>query len=200
MARQEAKAEPVQIELVQLVVAIGRHDESAFNLFYQRTVTHVHTIAHAILRQSWLAQEVVCDLYVQVWENARYYDPERGSVLAWLAVMTRSRALDRLRVLRQQPVQQSLTEAEAELPGSEADDPLYQLSLFQQDSGVRLLLAQMPDLPRQVLLLSFFRGLSHAEIAAELTLPLGTVKSYLRRSLKQLRQALHALYGEISHE
>ncbi|MGC3991595.1 MAG: sigma factor [Chthoniobacteraceae bacterium] len=163
MARQEAKAEPVQVELVQLVIAIGRHDESAFNLFYERTLTHVHTIAHAILRQSWLAQEVVCDLYVQVWENARYYDPERGDVLAWLSVMTRSRALDRLRVLRQQPVQQSLTEAEAELPGSEEDDPLYQLSLFQQDSGVRLLLAQMPELPRQVLLLSFFAASATAK-------------------------------------
>ena len=136
-----------------------------------------------------LAEEVAEDTFWQIWRQAPRFDAERGSAVAWIMTIARSRALDALR-----GVDPAECEAEpGELAGNEAssrDDPLDLLAAMQQGHRLHAALASLDPEPRQLVALAFFRGLSHEEIAAQTQLPLGTVKSHIRRALARLRQAL----------
>lgn len=172
--------------LAELVVGLGLRDQSALATLYDLTFARVHALASAILRSAPDAEEVVCDTYSQAWADAGRYDRSRGSVLAWLLTMCRSRALDRLRQRRAGHVE---LEAAAEL----ADDgppPEDLLSLAQEGTRVHAALATLAPERRELVALAFLHGLSHPEIAERTGLPLGTVKSHVRRALTQLREVL----------
>jgi RNA polymerase sigma-70 factor (ECF subfamily) len=121
------------------------------------------------------AEEVVCDVYVQVWQTAQSFDASRGSVLAWLMMICRSRALDMLRQRRSRRERDRQTLPEH--PKLDGAGPEDMLALFQEGTAVHRSLAQLTPL-------------THQEIAEATRLPVGTVKSHLRRSLLALREAL----------
>jgi RNA polymerase sigma factor (sigma-70 family) len=129
------------------------------------------------------------DVYVQVWHSAASYDPQRGTPLCWALTICRSRALDALRradkaILDPDPTQR--LDAVAQLvPGLQ---DLLQAS--QDHAALHAALTRLQPIQRQFLGLAFFRGLTHAEIAAAAQLPLGTIKSLIRRALMTLRQEL----------
>lgn len=188
-ARREDAA--LAAELANQLVAIARGDQRAFEKFYDATLARVFAVARRICTDHALAEEVTEDVYVQVWRDAGRFDATRGAALAWLLMMTRSRALDALR--REDPAV-SVEDPESLIDDAGASavdaDPMNLLDALRRDSEVRSALATLPARDRQMVALAFLRGLTHAEIAAAMQLPLGTVKTTIRRALGVLRAQL----------
>jgi RNA polymerase sigma-70 factor, ECF subfamily len=181
--------DPAIDELGILVDGIRRGDESALEALYEATVGKLYALASAILRQAEDAEEAVCATYAQAWENASSYDGQRASVIGWLLMMCRSRALDLMRKRRLRSESAAAAGAEsAMLTDTEQPDDL--LSLMERRSRVHAALTSLPADRRQLVSLAFLRDLTHQEIAEATGLPLGTVKSHLRRALMQLREQL----------
>ena len=163
-------------------------DESGMGFLYDGTLSHVYGLALRVTRDQDAAEDVVADTYLQAWQQAGRYDSTRGTPLAWLLNMTRSRALD---FLRRRGTVMSLDETLAPAALDEAlsdDDPLSVVMALEQSSTLRAAIASLSPAAQRVLGLAFFRELSHGEISALTGLPLGTVKSHLRRAQDSLRQ------------
>ena len=176
------------IDLVQLLQDINRNDQAALRSLYEATSAKLHGLARAMLGNAVDAEEVVCDAYVQAWQSAARFDPQRGSVLGWLLMICRSRALDLLRQRRARAAAEGLASRfgeEDSVPGPEG-----LLRQMQSGTAVHRALAELSPLRRQLVALAFLRGMSHQEIACAVNLPIGTVKSHLRRALLGMRAAL----------
>ncbi|EXI73202.1 MAG TPA: sigma-70 family RNA polymerase sigma factor [Candidatus Accumulibacter phosphatis] len=168
------------------VARIVRQDEQALGELYDALAGRVYGLALRIVRQVQTAEEVTEDTFWQIWRQAPRFDPLRGSVLAWVLTIARSRALDAVRRLdRAEPLD------EERLATVAVDsDPQDLLQAVQQQHRLHAALGTLDALPRQLLALAFFRGLSHEEIASQMSMPLGTVKSHIRRALLRLRELL----------
>jgi len=183
------RGEPDAGALAVLVRRVCAEDEDAFAELYDATVARVHGLALRILREPRAAEEVTEDVFFQVWRQARRYDPARGRPLAWMLTIARSRALDHLR--RRDPAQShpepdTLLEAEPAAAGGPQD----LLAASRDNARVHAALASLDPVPRQLIALAFFRGYTHEEIALHEDLPVGTVKSHIRRALAALRTIL----------
>ena len=171
------------------IAAIARGDEQALGELYDATLGRVYGLALRITRNTQAAEEVAEDVYWQVWRQALRFDPTRGNAMTWLLTIARSRALDSLRRKDEadpHPEPETLIAAEAAQEG----DPQDLLEATQRSHAVHAALETLDALPRQLLALAFFRGLTHEEIAEHTALPLGTVKSHIRRALTALRGVL----------
>ena len=178
--------------LTILVERMRSGQERALEELYDATVGKVYALASAILRSAEDSEEIVCEIYAYAWANAARFDASRSNVLGWLLMLCRSRALDRLRQRRAAASALDVVALhEANVGGG--DQPCDIISLMQQRSSVHAALLQLTPERRQLVSLAFLQGLSHQEIADATRLPLGTVKSHLRRALAQLREALEAL-------
>jgi RNA polymerase sigma-70 factor (ECF subfamily) len=183
----------VRDEYASLVVAIAEGDEGALAELYDATVSKVHALVRSIVRNVDDAEEVTCDVYTKAWQVAAQFDAERGSVMAWLLTIARSRSLD---ALRRQRRRDRLVDDAA--PTGDIADPRtslsadYYLNLFQIGTVVHSAMSALPQDRRALVGMAFFDNLSHAEIAKHTGLPLGTVKSNLRRALHTLRDLLYA--------
>ena len=177
-------------ELVDLVEEMRQGEEKALEALYEATVGKLYGLACAIVRRVEDAEEVVCATYAHAWANAARYDRERSSVLGWLLMLCRSRALD---LLRQRRAQNAMLEQVADDEDALSRDvPDELLDLVQERGRVREALESLSAERRELVSLAFLRDYTHAEIAAHTGLPLGTVKSHLRRALLQLREYLEA--------
>ena len=192
-----AAAIPVRLDAGDLASLVGRiaaGDKAALSMLYESTVAQVVAMARAVLRSKEDAEEIVCDVYVHVWQRAADFDANRGNVMAWLLIMAKNRAIDRIR--RRRNTVSLDDEREAGLASTLVSAELKPdeiLSQFQSGSAVHRALAALTPLRRRLLGLAFFRGLSHQEIAESLDMPLGTVKSHVRRALTTLQTALAAV-------
>lgn len=168
------------------IARIVHQDEHALAELYDALAGRVYGLALRITRQVQTAEEVTEDAFWQVWRQAPRFDPTRGSVLSWILTIARSRALDALRRRDQAEAldERCLADLEA------GSNPQDLLQAVQQHHRLHAALARLDALPRQLLALAFFRGLSHEEIACQMKLPLGTVKSHIRRALLRLRELL----------
>lgn len=191
-AQAVAKAGCVPLDDAQLQAWIGAivdHDERALLALYEATLPRVYGLVLRLVRRSQLAEEVAEDVYYQVWRQAPRFDPERGRPLTWLLGMARSRAIDAIR--REARFQHEALDEEAapvSAPAAESGDEL--LAVAQGHAELHRALLLLKPQPRQLVALAFFSGLSHEEIASQTCLPLGTVKSQIRRALITLRDAL----------
>ena len=188
LANHSASTDSMVDELRVHIFAMRQGDERALEVLYEATVGKVYGLATAILRQAEDAEDVVCATYAQAWDNASSYDSRRASVLGWLLMMCRSRALDLLRKRRTST--EHASSAAFEYAREYAELPEDVLSLLQRNTRVHSALASLPVDRRHLISLAFLRDLSHHEIAATTGMPLGTVKSHLRRALIQLREHL----------
>lgn len=184
--------ETVNATLAAELRAVAHGDQRAFERLYDATLSRVYAIVRRVVFDPGLAEEVVEDVYMQVWRSAGNYDASRGVVLAWLLMMGRSRALDALRRTDEAQVVEDPHELAGEEPDRE-QDPADLLDAMRRDSLTHSALAKVAARDRQLLALAFFRGLTHAEIAEETKLPLGTVKTAIRRALQTMRGALAEL-------
>jgi RNA polymerase sigma-70 factor (ECF subfamily) len=156
---------------------------------YDETSSIVFGLALRILRNSQDAEEVVLDVYQQIWTSRRIYDAARGTVWAWLATLTRSRAIDRLRSGGSRRARELPLEIGWEPPSSDAIPE--EESIFREERKlVRDALESLAPEQRQAIELSYFRGLTHVEVAERLGAPLGTIKTRIRGGMRRLREAL----------
>ena len=171
------------------VEAMARGDESALIRLYDATLGKVYGLALRITGKPESAEEVVSDVYLQAFREAARFNAERGVVMAWLMMVTRSRALDHLR--RSDPAE---SHPDPDLLQSERhigeNDPLDGLLEIEDNARLAAALKALAPAQRQMLGLAFYRDLSHKEIAAVTGLPLGTVKSHIRRALEKLKPLL----------
>jgi len=178
------------IDLAGLVQRVAMADREALGELYDATVAKLFAVAHLILRNTADAEEVVCDVYAQVWQTAADYRGERGAVLAWLMTICRTRALDRLRRNRVRLQAAAIERPADEEEASPQPGPEELLDIIQHGTAVHRALEALSPVKRQLVSLAFFKGLSHLEISEECGLPVGTVKSHIRRALGTLREQL----------
>lgn len=173
----------------ELLAAIARQDENALAALYDATLGRVYGLALRITRKPEAAEEVVADVYLQVWRKAIDYDAARGRALTWLLTICHSRALD---LLRRKDEADSHPEPETlRTDLADADnDPQDLLQAIERQSAIYAALESLNPIQRQLIALAFFKGLSHQEAAAQSGLPLGTVKTHIRRALEHLRLTL----------
>lgn len=167
--------------------AISRGDEAALKRLYEATESRVFGLALRITCRAAAAEEVTEDVYIQLWRQADRYDPVRGKVLTWLLTICRSRALDYLRTCEKADLH---PEPETLAPDRFVveNDPQDLLLAVERNHAVYAALSELTPLQRQLLTLAFFKGYTHEEIAAHCQLPLGSVKSHIRRALQMLKQ------------
>ena len=177
------------VALCAMVDEIAGESEDALARFYDVTVSRVYGVALRIVRTPEMAEEVTSDVYMQVWRHAVRYDASRGRVLGWLLIIARSRALDHLRRQDEAFSHPDPHELVTE-PWQTRDNPEDMLSASQQNSKLHAALLQLSPLQRQLLSMAFFRGLTHAEIVEHTAMPLGSVKTHIRRALILLRAQL----------
>ncbi len=176
-------------QLAAWIDAIVEHDERALSALYDATLSCVYGIVLRVVRRPSLAEEVVEDTYFQVWRQAARYDPARGRALTWLLGMARSRAIDAVR-REARFSHDSLDDEAVAAAVDEAPQADELLDVARNHAELQRALQLLNAQPRQLVALAFFRGLSHEEIALHTALPLGTVKSQIRRALATLKQAL----------
>ncbi|MEO8584883.1 MAG: sigma-70 family RNA polymerase sigma factor [Acidobacteriota bacterium] len=168
---------------------ISSGDPAALSELYDQSSRFVYGICMKVLRNPADAEEVTLDVFTQAWRQADRFDADRGEPLAWLLMLARSRAIDRLRSLGGTRRHEEDLEQARGLASTGAD-PETSSSLAQRASTVRAALLGLPAEQREVIELAYFEGLTHTEIAAKLAQPLGTAKSRIRLGLQHLKQAL----------
>lgn len=175
--------------LTKYLATIALGDVNAMGEFYRATISLVLARARALVAKED-AEEIANDVYLKVWCHPLGYDLTRGSVVAWLSIMTRNRAID---CLRRRRFMASLDD-DQEIPSVDtivnpAVPTDILLEQYESASAARRALSTLNPLRRELMDLSFFQELSHQEIASKVGLPLGTIKSHLRRALYSLRES-----------
>ncbi|MDQ3816821.1 MAG: sigma-70 family RNA polymerase sigma factor [Acidobacteriota bacterium] len=176
--------------MAQLITRIaGRGDDEALTALYDRTNRQLYGLLLRLLGNAATAEEVLFDVYVQVWKQAARYDAARGTPLAWLITMTRSRALDRLRARKDETLSgEPLSEQNDLVPEAGPEDEAMHAEMRGLVQGA---LAALPPEQREVIEMAYYSGLSQSEIAVKLGQPLGTVKSRARRGMQRLKDLLN---------
>lgn len=171
-----------------LLQRVAAGDEDALLALHKRYANLVYSMAWRVLHDVGRAEEVTQDIFIKLWQKGHQYDPNRGRFSSWLLSVTRFAAIDRLRSDGRRPVAAELSVDEGDdRPSLEQLLPPTDHASWERGQHLRLLLAQLPADQRQIIELAYFAGLTHSELAAHLSLPLGTVKSRLRLGLEKLR-------------
>ena len=187
------------LELSGLLARAGLGDRAAFATLYERTSAHLLGVVMRIQRDRTLAEDILQEVYVNVWRAAQSFDAAQSQPLTWLTSVARNRAIDSLRRAQAQPQLKTnitttpIDDEETDVYDTVADDAPGPLDLLSRASDARALSACMQGLSapqRQSVALAFFDGLSHAEVAEAMRQPLGTVKSWVRRALMSLKSCL----------
>jgi len=177
-----------------LLPAVARGALAAFEALYDRYSGTLYALLLRILSNADDAQEVLQESFVKVWTNANMFDAVRGSEVAWLISIARSRGIDRLRSRRIRSDRENDAGREISIHSSfvEKTTGADNAILSQERTAVRAALTDLPDAQRIALELAYFEGLSQSEIAARLNEPLGTIKTRMQLGMKKLRERLQA--------
>jgi RNA polymerase sigma-70 factor (ECF subfamily) len=174
-----------------LFLLIVRAQPGALEELYNRYNRLVFSLALKVVGDRATAEEITLDVFLRAWDRADTYRPERAKVSTWLISITRNHAIDKLRRRSTRPEQH--TERWFEFltyPGVESSNPEQITDLSLRRERVRAAVAQLPEDQKQVLSRAYFGGHTHRQIAEELGLPLGTVKTRIRLAIKKLRKLL----------
>ena len=179
-----------------LLHRISRRDEGALAELYDRYAGLLLALSRRIVIDASDAEEILQEVFLQVWNQAERYDLRRSSVSTWLVLITRSRSIDLLR--SRQVKDRTLTSAQKERRDQNTSpEGVSAVLLDQRRQRLRLEMGQLPAEQRQVLELAFFKGMTQSEIAGETGIPLGTVKTRTLLAMKKLRKALSAEIREL---
>jgi RNA polymerase sigma-70 factor (ECF subfamily) len=193
LANQQTDAEDAE-----LLRAVARGDESAFARVYDHYSPILLGLLLRILRSRAEAEDVLQEVFLQVWQQARSFDPARGRPFTWLVTLARSRAIDRLRAVDSRERAALRSAEEGAVPAQQpaagwADEEAIRA---ERAEAVRDALGELPEEQRQVLVLAYLEGMSQSEIAASKNQPLGTVKTRTRAGLKKLSESLRSRLGQ----
>lgn len=174
-------------DLADLLRRVAARDAAAFASLYKRTSAKLYGVVARILTRGDLAADVLQETYVRIWERAGEFEPRKGSPLAWMATIARNRALDEARRVRPGSLED---QPEGFEPAADEVDPL---AARERSEGLAALidcLQKLDEDKRAVLMLAYYRGLSREALARRFGRPVATIKTWLHRSLAQLRDCL----------
>lgn len=179
-------------DLIGLLDRIAAHDHSALKLLYERTAPRLYGLALRVVGQRESAEDVLQEAFMTIWRSAADYRATLSPPMAWLGLIVRSRALDSLRRLsaNRSHLTQPIDEQLAAVLEGDQPSPLAYADASEQASALHRCLSQLDHRQRDVITSAYLRELSHSELAKQLSLPLGTVKTWIRRGLEQLRGCL----------
>jgi RNA polymerase sigma-70 factor (ECF subfamily) len=169
------------------LAACARGDRSALREIYGREAGRLMGVALRIVRRREIADEVLHDAFLQIWQKAATFDPALGSGRGWIFSIVRHRALNSLRGMSRETLVDEAPLAEIE---DEAPDPLERLVGSRDAEALARCLAELDESKRRCILLAYLDGLTHVEIAAKLAAPLGTIKAWIRRGLAALKECM----------
>lgn len=179
-------------ELMALIDRVAARDELALKALYDQSSGKLYGLALRIVRNKEWAEDALQDTFLQIWRTAPDYRASLSPPMAWLGMIVRSRSLDLLR--RRKAEREHLTdeidEAMADTLEGDSPNPLDTSLASQQAWALHQCLGKLENKQREVVSLAYLRDLSHGELAKQLRLPLGTVKTWIRRGLEQLRQCM----------
>lgn len=190
----DSSTRPASALSPDLLAQVAKGSQPAFEELYDQSSALLYTLAVRILGDRDEATELLQEVYLEVWRKAARYDVGRGSPMAWLVTLTRSRALDRLRSRASKGYGTTDTMDDrlaAQLP-NEGPSPLEDQQQTELRASVRKALAELPEGQQQALELAYFEGLSHMEIADRLRQPLGTIKTRIKLGMSKLKIALQS--------
>lgn len=180
-----------KLDEAALLAKIAQKDSAALSQLYDRYARIVHAIAYKSLGSTEESEELVLDVFSQIWRTADRYDASRGRVDTWLFMLTRSRILDRLRSLQRASKAEIASVEAAQIQfGTPTLDPMEDAVILERRAWVLAALEKLPEEQRRVIELAYYKGLSQSEIAAQTEISLGTVKTRIRLGLSKLRIAL----------
>ena len=171
---------------LRLMQRIAAGDQAALATLYDRYSSILYSVAKRVLTDAGAAEEILQDVFLQVWRNASRFDPQRGSLSGWLLVTARNRAIDQLR--RRVSQDPGTAPERLEMPGTSLEASASQNEMIAR---VKAALGGLAPGQREALELAYFEGLTHSEIAERSGEPLGTVKTRLRSALQALKKALN---------
>jgi RNA polymerase sigma-70 factor, ECF subfamily len=174
-------------EDIELIRAIARGDEKAFAALYDRYCSILFGLLLRILNSNAEAEEVLQEVFLQIWQQSSDFDDNRGRPFTWLVTLTRSRGIDRLRSIGSRDRVATEVAKEISEPVGDASEEAIR---SEQSEIVRRALSEIPEDQRHTLMMAYFEGLSQSEIAERLGEPLGTVKTRARSGMKKLRELL----------
>jgi RNA polymerase sigma-70 factor (ECF subfamily) len=185
--------DPARVDLADLIARVALRDQRAFAELYRATASHLLAVAYGVMHHRQRAEEVLQEAFVNVWHGAEGYRASQAKPMTWLINVVRNKAIDRVRVgVAERRANVALDDDTMQLPAEPEEQP----ERLAEASFVRARIADcMQDLSaaqRQALALAYYRGLVHAEIAATMGAPLGTVKAWVRRGSERLRECLEA--------
>ncbi|TAK47045.1 MAG: sigma-70 family RNA polymerase sigma factor [Xanthobacteraceae bacterium] len=174
-------------ELVWLIAAVAKGDQTAFERLYAATRAKLYGVVLRILRRKDLAEEVIQDVYVKVWSNAGHFNPAIASPITWMVAIARNRAIDLTRKRGEIPLDE---ESAAMDVAADTPDPLAERE--RSDELKRLLdcLERLDPERKNMMMLAYYNGWSREQLAQKLERPINTVKTWLRRSLIEVRECL----------
>jgi len=181
-----------------LVARIASRDQQALSRLYDRHRSLVFALSLRIVRERAEAEEVIGDVFLQVWRQASGYDRSRATVEGWLGNLCRSRAIDRLRSRGRREAGRAILAREEESRPAVAPaggDPAEAVVREEKRALIAGALAELAPAQKEALELAYYGGLSHSEIAEKLAQPLGTVKTHIRQGMITLRQAIERRFG-----
>lgn len=183
---------PPPIDLEPLLKRVAARDERSFGRLYDATSPYVFGLLRRMLATVEQAEEVAQEVYVQVWRTAGTFDSSRSSAWSWLAMLARSRAVDRMRAdgSYRGALDDLTREPESAAVGNPVEGPERAAERTERGELVRRALRELPPDQRRALEMAFFGGLTHSEIAERINTPLGTVKTRIRTAMMKLRETL----------
>lgn len=176
-------------ELVWLLAATAKGDQAAFERLYAATRSKLYGIALRILKRADLADEVMQESYLKIWAEAGRFDPAVASPITWMVTIARNKAIDLLRKRSDVSIddEPEAVETEAETP-----NPLAQREMNEELTRLLACLGQLDEERQRMVLLAYYSGASREQLALKFSMPVNTVKTWLRRSLREIRECLGA--------
>ncbi|MBV6825808.1 RNA polymerase sigma factor [Pseudomonas sp. PD9R] len=175
-------------QLRQLLAQCSLGDRRAFETLYRSVGPRLHGVALRFMGRPDLAEEVLQESFVRIWNNASRYESHLSAPLTWMINITRNQAIDQLRKHRDRP----LSDLEEQALMDESPSAHEQLNSAREASALNRCLDSLEGMQRQSITIAYFQGLSGSELAEHLAVPLGSVKSWIRRGMERLRRCLES--------
>lgn len=175
------------VDLIALVAAVGQGDRSAFEQLYAATRAKLYGVVLRILRRHDLADEVIQETYLKIWGSAGSYDPSKASPITWMVTIARNRAIDLVRKRSEASLEE---EPEAMDVAADIPNPLAARELSEDLKRLMNCIGTLDTDRRQMVMLAYYNGLSRDQLAAKFEKPVNTIKTWLRRSLIEIRECL----------
>ena len=177
----------MQVELVWLIGAVAKGDQAAFERLYAATRAKLYGVVLRILGKPELAEEVMQETYLKVWKMAHTFDPTLASPITWMVAMARNRAID---IVRRRSEVSIEDEPEAQNVAAESAPPLARREMTEELKRLLACLGKLDPEKQRIVLLAYYSGWSREQLSTKLDIPVNTIKTWLRRSLLEIRECM----------